>query len=99
MNNMPLRAAMPLPAMMATGVAKPKAQGQEITSTEIACSKAISVMTPLHSQPINVPMESTIIAGTKMDDTLSAKRDTGALPTDAAITKSTICAKAVCSPT
>ena len=35
LNSTPFRAPMPLPTMIATGVARPKAQGQEITSTEM----------------------------------------------------------------
>ena len=31
---MPFSAPLPVPAMMATGVARPRAQGQEITSTD-----------------------------------------------------------------
>ena len=39
---MPISAALPVPTMMATGVARPKAQGQEITSTEMALDRANS---------------------------------------------------------
>ena len=36
----PFSAALPVPTMIATGVAKPKAQGQEITNTLIALESA-----------------------------------------------------------
>ena len=36
----PFSAALPVPTIIATGVAKPKAQGQEITSTLIALDNA-----------------------------------------------------------
>ena len=39
---MPWRAAAPVPAMIAAGVARPKAQGQAITSTATARIKATS---------------------------------------------------------
>ena len=39
---MPKRAATPVPAMMAAGVAKPSAQGQAITSTDTARKIAIA---------------------------------------------------------
>ena len=38
---MPNRAAIPVPAIMAAGVAKPRAQGQAITITDTALSIAI----------------------------------------------------------
>ena len=38
---MPKRAAIPVPAMMAAGVAKPRAHGQAITMTDTALSIAI----------------------------------------------------------
>ena len=39
---MPARAAAPVPAMMAVGVARPSAQGQAITSTDTAATSAVS---------------------------------------------------------
>ena len=38
---MPKRAATPVPAMMAAGVAKPNAQGQAITNTDTARKMAM----------------------------------------------------------
>ena len=40
--SMPNSAALPVPTMMATGVARPSAQGQEMTSTEMALERANS---------------------------------------------------------
>ena len=40
LNRIPFRAPTPLPTMMATGVASPRAQGQLMTSTEIPLAKA-----------------------------------------------------------
>ena len=40
LNMMPFLAPIPLPTMMATGVASPRAQGQLMTSTEIARASA-----------------------------------------------------------
>ena len=39
---MPCSAPLPVPTIMATGVASPNAQGQEITSTEMAQDRANS---------------------------------------------------------
>ena len=40
LNRMPCLAPTPLPTMMATGVASPRAQGQLITRTEMALDRA-----------------------------------------------------------
>ena len=40
LKSMPFFAPSPLPTMMATGVARPSAQGQEITSTEMPRASA-----------------------------------------------------------
>ena len=42
LNQTPERAATPMPAMMAAGVASPNAQGQAITSTDTARMSAVS---------------------------------------------------------
>ncbi len=39
---MPCVAALPVPTIMATGVAKPSAHGQEITNTDIPMERANS---------------------------------------------------------
>ena len=40
LNRMPFLAPRPLPTIMATGVARPRAQGQLITSTEMPRARA-----------------------------------------------------------
>ena len=50
--------------MIATGVAKPNAHGQEITSTEIARSSAYTKLAPASNQPIITMTEMTMTAGT-----------------------------------
>ena len=70
----PCLAATPVPAMMATGVAKPKAQGHAITKTATAWMSAVSKPSP---SAIQVPKVSKAInrtTGTKTSATLSTKR-------------------------
>ena len=43
---MPFSAPLPVPTMMAVGVARPRAQGQEITSTEMPMERANSKACP-----------------------------------------------------
>ena len=76
---MPRCAAMPVPATMAMGVAKPRAQGQAITSTATAWIKATSAAAPHHHQakPVTTAMASTV--GTNTAATWSTKRCMGAL--------------------
>ena len=47
---MPYSAPLPVPTMMATGVARPRAQGQEMTSTATAEVRACSTLWPV-AQP------------------------------------------------
>ena len=62
---MPWRAAAPVPTMIAAGVARPSAQGQAITSTATARSRAASQSPPIRPQPSSVSSASTITTGTK----------------------------------
>ena len=71
---MPWRAATPVPAMMAAGVASPSAQGQAITSTATARISAVSSPTPAHSQPTSVSSAMASTAGTNTAATLSTMR-------------------------
>ena len=71
---------------MATGVAKPKAHGQEITRTEIALSKAYDKSLPANSHPIMTTIEITMTHGTNIPDTLSAIRAIGAFVLEASET-------------
>ena len=71
----PFLAALPIPTITAVGVARPIAQGQEITSTAIACSMLCCV---LKSKPNllsrNVVNEIPSTIGTKMALILSPNR-------------------------
>ena len=72
---------------MATGVASPKAQGQEITKTEIALESANSNPIPAISQTIPVTIAIPITTGTNTPLTLSANLAIGALELLASSTK------------
>ena len=84
---------------MATGVARPNAQGQLMTSTEIALAMAKLNGRPAINQPIRVSREMPITAGTKMPDTLSAILASGAFVAAASDTVLMICASVVSYPT
>ena len=99
LKRMPFLAAMPLPTMMATGVARPKAHGQEMTRTEIPLSKAVAKRTPAKSQPMVVRRAIAMTVGTKMPETLSAILAIGALVAAASETILMIWESVVSSPT
>ena len=99
MNRMPCLAPMPLPTMMATGVANPRAQGQEITSTEIPRARAKPTSYPSSSQTRVTTTAMEITAGTKMPETLSATLAMGALVAAASLTIWMIWERVVSSPT
>jgi len=99
LNKTPLRAPIPFPTMMATGVARPRAHGQLITSTEIPRARANPNDAPHKSQTIIVIAAIVSTAGTKMPDTLSATFAIGALVAAASDTRRIICASVVSSPT
>ena len=86
LNMIPCRAPMPLPTMMATGVASPRAQGQLITSTDILLASAKPMVCPAISQPSKVSTAMAITAGTKTPDTRSATLAMGALVAAASLT-------------
>ena len=65
--------------MIATGVARPKAQGQLITSTEMARERAKVTVSPRASHNTNVRIAKTMTRGTKTPLTLSAVLAKGAL--------------------
>ena len=76
---MPFLAPTPLPTMMATGVASPRAQGQLMTRTEMARAMAKPNSLPAMSQPASVTRAIPITTGTKTPATLSAILAMGAL--------------------
>ena len=79
----PLFAPIPLPTIIATGVASPSAHGQLMTSTEMALASAKSNALPTISQTIKVTVAIPITAGTNTPETLSAIFAMGALVADA----------------
>ena len=88
-----------VPTIIATGVASPKAQGQDITNTEIAKFNADSILFVVISHIANVITAIAITIGTKTPATLSAIFSIGALETEASSTNFTILANVVSSPT
>ena len=99
LNKMPFRAPTPLPTMMATGVARPRAHGHEMTSTEMARVSAKAISFDARSHPMTTRTAMPITAGTKTADTRSAIRAMGALVAAASDTRRMICASVVSSPT
>ena len=99
LKRMPFVAPTPLPTIMATGVARPRAQGQLMTSTEMPRARAKPTEAPVSSQTATVTAAMAMTAGTKMPDTLSAILAMGALVAAASLTMRMIWARAVSSPT
>ena len=97
--SMPNSAALPVPTMMATGVARPSAQGQEMTSTEMALESANSNPYPAAIQTMAVTTAMAMTTGTNTPLTLSARRAMGALEEPASSTRRMICASVVSLPT
>ena len=75
---MPWRAATPVPAMIAAGVASPSAQGHAITSTATAFSVACAQSPLAKPHAIHVTSAIATITGTKTSLTRSTSRCTGA---------------------
>ena len=97
---MPFSAALPVPTMMATGVARPSAQGQEITSTAIPTDRQNCTLWPptkAHSSAAMRAMDMT--TGTNTPLILSARREMGALLEDASSISFTIWDRVVSAPT
>ena len=61
---MPCRAATPVPAMMAVGVASPSAHGQAITSTATAFRMAVSQLPVARPHPNSVMAAMPMTTGT-----------------------------------
>ena len=95
----PSDAALPVPTIIATGVARPKAHGQEMTSTEMATPSEKESPAPRNIQMQKTINAITITVGTKTPATLSARRAIGALEEEASRTSSIIWASVVSSPT
>ena len=96
---MPYFAATPVPAMMATGVARPSAHGQAITSTATARINATSSGWPASIQPTTVASATTKTTGTNTALTWSTRRCIGAFAACASSTRRMMCDSTVCVPT
>ena len=95
----PWLAPTPVPTMMATGVASPSAQGQEMTSTAIAEETANSAPAPAISHTASVTSAIPMTMGTNTPATLSASWAIGALLALASSISRTIWDRVVSSPT
>ena len=69
LNKIPCFAPIPLPTIIATGVARPSAHGHEITNTEIARAIENPILFPRIIQTISVTNAIPIITGTKIPET------------------------------
>ena len=78
LNKTPASAPLPVPTIMAVGVASPRAQGHAITRTDISTVRENSKDSPLISQTENEIMETANTTGTKYSATLSASLAIGA---------------------
>ena len=96
---MPRRAAAPVPAMIAVGVARPSAHGQAISTTAMAWASACVAGAPPSSQPPAVTPAMPMTPGTKTEEIRSASFWTGSLALCASSTMRTICASTVSWPT
>ena len=96
---MPFCAPLPVPTIIAVGVARPSAQGQDMTRTAMPQLKANSNVAPTSSQTTVATTATAITAGTNTPLTLSASLAMGAFEPDASSTRRTICERVVSSPT
>ena len=96
---MPFFAPMPFPTMIATGVARPSAQGQLMTRTATACVSAAPNGTRTSIQITNVTRAMIMTVGTNTPETRSAIFAIGAFVAAASETILMICDSVVSSPT
>ena len=97
---MPICAPRPVPTMSAVGVASPSAQGQAMISTATAAVNAVRCRRRRRRASRRASAaRSTITTGTKIAETRSASRCTGAFPDCASSTRRAIWASAVSAPT
>ena len=85
--------------MMATGVARPSAHGQLMTTTATPAVSASLTVPPAMSQTMNVTAAMPSTTGTNTPATLSARRAMGAFVAFASSTSWMILASAVSAPT
>ena len=99
LNSTPISAPLPVPTMMASGVASPSAHGQLMTTTataEVSASLGLPVKES-HATKVIAAMPRT--TGTNTPATLSARRAMGALVALASSTSWMMRASAVSAPT
>ena len=99
LKRIPFFAPIPLPTIIATGVARPSAQGQLMTRTDIPRARAYPNPASSRSQTIVVMTAIAITAGTKTPETLSAVFAIGAFVAAASLTIRMIFESVVSSPT
>ena len=95
---MPCRAPSPVPTMMAVGVARPRAQGQAITSTEVNTRSTKEKGCPATAQAMAASSAMPMTVGTKTPATLSAVLEMGAFLPWASSTKRMMRERVVSSP-
>ena len=95
----PVSAPRPVPTMIATGVARPREQGQAMMRTATAATRPAVGLPAKSHQAAKVAAAIPRTAGTKTAEIRSARRCTGALEPWASATRRTIWASAVSAPT
>ena len=86
LKRIPFLAPTPLPTIIATGVASPRAQGQLTTNTVMALARENPMGAPTNSQIIRVNSAMIITTGTNTPEIRSASLATGALVAAASLT-------------
>ena len=99
MNSTPRLAALPVPVMMAVGVASPSEHGQAITSTATNICIQNAAAYPAAPHALAAITDTAITTGTNMPAILSASLAMGALEFCASSTIFIILARAVSAPT
>jgi hypothetical protein len=92
---MPRRAAWPVPTMIAVGVASPSAHGQAMSSTAMACARAVAGVAAGEQPAAEGQPGDAADAGTKRAEMRSASFCTGSLLPCAWSTRRTIPASTV----
>ena len=99
LNRMPYSAPLPVPTMIATGVARPSAHGQEMTSTAMPNDSAPETGSPSASHTSAVTTAMAMTTGTNTPLMRSASLAIGAFELPASSTRRMICESVVSSPT
>ena len=99
LNKIPCCAPLPVPTIIAVGVARPSAQGHAITSTATNTVTAKDTLSPAISQPMQAIIAIIRTVGTNFAATTSASFAIGAFVPCASSTILIICARTVSFPT